>query len=614
MKKPFRLRLQEEGALLADGAMGTEIYRRGVFINQCYDHLNITRPELVKKIHREYVEAGAELIETNTFGANRIKLLPFGLENEVASINLAGVRIAREVAGDRVYVAGSIGPTGKELEPVGLLSENEAFEAFQEQVKFLVEGRVDLIILETFTSLKELEIAYKAVRSITAEIPLIVQMSFRYYGEGRFAGTTPEEFATTASRWEVDAIGTNCGNGPRGVLECVERIVPLAGSKFVSAMPNAGLPEIIKGRTIYMTTPEYFAEYGRRMIQKGVKIIGGCCGTTPEHIKEMRKFIKSIQPRIITVESPKPPEKREIPPKPLKERSRFGELLTRKDHFIISVEIDPPFGISHEKELRAVTELLKGKIDAVNIADGPRAMARMNPIALGKLISERSDVEVIIHYTCRDRNLLGIQMDLIGANALGLKNILAITGDPPKMGDYPDATAVFDIDSIGLITLIQNLNRGLDFAGKFIGEATSFVVGAGCNPGAVNFDVEMERFRKKVEAGAEFIFTQPIYEPSLLERFLDATKEYKDIPIIVGILPLASYRNAEFLHNEVPGMQIPPSIMERMAKAPSKEAQREEGIKIAREMLAYLRKVERVRGVYIFPPFGRYESVLRVLE
>jgi homocysteine S-methyltransferase len=612
MKLDFRKRLEGD-VILADGAMGTELYRRGIFINQCYDHLNITKQDLVKKIHQEYVEAGAEIIETNTFGANRIKLLPFGLEDEVRSINIAGARIAREIAGDRVYVAGSMGPLGKEIEPLGLLSEKEAFEAFLEQAKALVDGGVDLIILETFTSLKELEIAYKAVRSFS-DIPLIVQISFRYYGEGKFSGITPEEFATEASKWNVDAIGTNCGNGPRGVYECIERLIPFAKNKPVSAMPNAGLPEIVKGRTIYLTTPEYFAEYGRRMIQKGVKIVGGCCGTTPAHIKELRKFIKSIQPRIWQIELREVSEKKEIPPPPVEKRSRFGALLKKKNHFIISVEIDPPFGISHEKELKAVTELLKGKIDAVNIADGPRAMARMSPIALGKLIMEKSDVEVIIHYTCRDRNLLGIQMDLIGANALGLRNILAITGDPPKMGDYPDATAVFDIDSIGLIHLIQNLNRGLDFTGKFIGEATSFVVGAGCNPGAVNFDYEIERFKKKIQAGAEFIFTQPVYEPSLLEKFLDATKEFSHIPIIVGILPLASYRNAEFLHNEVPGMQIPPQIMERMAKAPSKEAQREEGIKIAREMLSYLRKVERVKGVYIFPPFGRYESVLRVLE
>lgn len=612
MKVDFRKKLEGE-VILADGAIGTELYRRGIFINQCYDHLNIVRGDIVKKIHREYVEAGAEIIETNTFGANRIKLLPFGLEGEVKEINIAGAKIAREVAGDAVYVAGAIGPLGKELEPLGLLSETDAFNAFLEQAKVLIQGGVDLIILETFTSLKELEIAYKAVRSFS-DIPLIVQASFRYYGEDRFSGITPEEFGECTSKWDVDVIGTNCGNGPRGVLECVEKLIPFVKGKNVSAMPNAGLPEIVKGRTIYMTTPEYFAEYGRRMVQKGVKIIGGCCGTTPEHIKEMRKFIKSIQPKIVQVEVRKPPERKEIPPKEIEKRSRFGELLKKKDHFIISVEIDPPFGLSHEKELKAVTELLKGKIDVVNIADGPRAMARMSPIALGKIIVERSDVQVIIHYTCRDRNLLGIQMDLIGANALGLRNILAITGDPPKMGDYPDATAVFDIDSIGLIHLIQNLNRGLDFTGKFIGEATNFVVGAGCNPGAVNFDVEIERFKRKLEAGAEFIFTQPVYEPSLLEKFLSATEEYSDVPVIVGILPLASYRNAEFLHNEVPGMQIPPSIMERLAKAHSKEAQKEEGIRIAKEMFTYLRKVKRVKGVYIFPPFGRYESVLRVLE
>lgn len=613
MKGNFREEL-ERRVILADGAMGTEIYRRGVFINTNFDMLNISNPTLIKRIHEEYVSAGAEIIETNTFSANRIKLSKYGLEKEVREINYRGALLAKEVAGERAWVAGAIGPTGKHLRPVGILGESEVYEIFEEQILPLLEGGVDILIFETFNDLRELKIAVESARKLNREIPIICSLSFLYYGNDTFVGPSPEEAVREMNGWDVDVIGTNCGNGPRGILDIVEKIVPLSKKKVV-AMPNGGLPEIIDGRLIYMTTPEYFAEYGRRMVAKGVNIIGGCCGTTPEHIKELKKFVKSLLPEkklYIEVQFKKEEEKA-LPVIPLKERSKFGKLLGEK--FLISVEIDPPKGINPENAIKGAKFLAKEGIDAINIADGPRAMARMSPLALGILIKEKvQDIEIILHYTCRDRNLLGMQMDLIGANATGLKNILAITGDPPKMGDYPDATAVFDTDSIGLIKFINMLNRGLDLAGRPLGEQTSLVVGAGCNPGSINIQVEVERFKKKALAGAEFFFSQPIYDPEILFRFLNLTSEFSSLPFFVGILPLTSYRMAEFFHNEVPGMQVPQFVFERLKSAGSSDAQRKEGILIAAEALREAKKHPRVKGVYIFPAGGRYESVIEVLE
>lgn len=611
MKEKFIDAIQER-VILADGAMGTEIYRRGIFINQCYDNLNITDPVLIKEIHEDYIRAGAEVIETNTFGANRIKLQKYGLEEKVREINQRGAEIARSVAKDKCWVAGSIGPTGKRIKPIGILEPIEAREIFKEQASALIEAGVDLIILETFLDLDELEIAYRSVREIDREIPVSAQVSFRYFGEDRFAGPTPEEVARIIETWDVEITGTNCGNGPRGVLDCVERMAQNLRKKKLSAMPNAGLPEIVNGMTIYMATPEYFAEYLRRIVQKGATLVGGCCGIRPEHIKEAAKFIKSITPtRVferISVEE-KPVQVME--PIPLEKRTPFGAKL--KSKFIVSVEIDPPHGLDPKRAIDAVKFLYSNGVDAVNIADGPRAIPRMSALAFATFIRDIG-IDVLIHYSCRDRNLLGIQMDLIGANALGIRNILAVTGDPPKMGNYPDATAVFDIDSIGLIRFIQNLNRGLDFANRPLNERTSFVVGAGFNPGAINIDLEVERFIKKTEAGAEFFFTQPVYDPTLLENFLERIKGTKEVPIIVGILPLASYKNAEFLHNEIPGMQIPASIMKRMASAKTREEQRREGIKIAQEALLGVKKLPRVKGAYIFPSLGHFESVLEIMK
>lgn len=612
MKPPFLEAIQER-ILLADGGIGTEIYARGVFFNRCYDEINLSDPRLIAEIHQDYLRAGADLIETNTFGANRLRLAAYGLEDKVADINRRGVEIALEAAQGRAYVAGAMGPLGKSLKPLGLISKEDAGQAFEEQIEALIESGVDLLILETFSSLEELEIAFRAARALS-DIPIVTQMSFHYFGEEKFSGVTPEQAVKAMESWGVDVGGTNCGNGPQGVLACVERM-RAASSIKLSAMPNAGLPEMVGNRTLYLATPEYMGEYARRFAQQGISLIGGCCGTTPAQIKEMSSFLRSVtKVKTVTVSAPVhgSAEKLQITPAKTEDKSPFGAKLGKK--FMVSVELDPPKGLNPEKAIAGARFLHKHGIDVVNIADGPRAIARMSPMGLAVLVRQQVEMETIIHYCCRDRNLLGMQMDLIAANALGLKNILCITGDPPKMGNYPNATAVFDVDAIGLIGLVSRLNRGIDLGGGFMGEATSLVIGAGCNPGAINLDLEVERYQKKIEAGAEFIFSQPVYDPQLLEVFLKRTEHVPRVPFFVGILPLASYKNAEFFHNEVPGMQIPDEVMERMRRAGSRDEQHQEGIRVARETLAAARTLPRIQGVYIYPPFGKYEAILDVIE
>jgi len=606
MKQPF-LEAIRERILLADGAMGTELYARGVFFNRCFS------PRLIAQIHQDYLKAGSDLIETNTFGANRLRLAAYGLEDKVAEINRRGVEIAREAAQGRAYVAGAVGPLGKSIKPLGLIDREEASRIFSEQIAVLVESGVDLLILETFSNLEELEVAFRAARALS-NLPVVAQLSFHYYGEEKFAGVTPERAVRAMEDWGVDVAGTNCGNGPQGVLECIERMRSASTMKL-SAMPNAGLPEVVGDRTLYLATPEYMGEYARRFAQNGVSLIGGCCGTTPAQIREMGSFLRSVtavKKTLVSVPVQRAGEKPQITPARTEEKSPFGAKLGKK--FMVSVELDPPKGVNPAKSIAGARFLHEHGIDVVNIADGPRAIARMSPMGLALLVQQQVGMETIVHYCCRDRNLLGMQMDLIAADALGLKNILCITGDPPKMGNYPDATAVFDVDAIGLIGLVSRLNQGVDIGGEFMGEATSLVVGAGCNPGAVNLDLEVERYRKKIEAGAEFVFSQPVYDPRLLEEFLQRTDHVKPVPFFVGVLPLASYKNAEFFHSEVPGMQIPAEVMERMRRAGTRDEQRQEGIRIARESLLAARSMPRVQGVYIFPPFGKYEAIVDVIE
>ncbi|MBI4719639.1 MAG: bifunctional homocysteine S-methyltransferase/methylenetetrahydrofolate reductase [Chitinivibrionia bacterium] len=595
--------------LLADGAMGTMLYSKGIFINTCFDDLNITRPQLVEEIHTEYLHAGADILETNTFGANRYKLAAFGIEDRVRDINEAGGRIARAVAGGGAYVAGSIGPLGKPLKPLGNVSTPEALRAFEEQAGALAPF-IDLFCIETIHGLEEVKIAIEAVRACS-DLPIIAQLTFTEEGE-TIMGESPEQVAAALSELDVAAIGCNCSIGPQPMLEIIEKMRPLT-DKPMSAQPNAGAPRIVEGRFLYLTSPEYMAEYAKRFIQSGVSIVGGCCGTTPDHIRAMRNAIRALQPvHIESAERMMPPTSvRAIPEVPFKERSRFAGLMGRK--FLISVEIDPPRGLDSSVPLEGARLMKIGGADAINIADGPRASARMSPMALATLIEQRVGIETILHYCCRDRNLLGMQSDLIGAHAMGLKNILVITGDPPKLGDYPDATAVYDVDSIGLVRIIKAMNNGLDPSGKSLEGVTGFAIGVGANPAAIDMETEVRRFHEKVKAGAEFALTQPVYDPSLLERFLELTAG-SPIPVLVGILPLTSHKNAEFLHNEVPGMHIPQRVRDAMAKAPTGDKARELGIKISQEALAGCRSLPRIAGAYIMPPFGKYDSVLRIMD
>ncbi|MFB3895487.1 MAG: bifunctional homocysteine S-methyltransferase/methylenetetrahydrofolate reductase [bacterium] len=599
----------EEGVLVCDGAMGTMLYAKGIYINRNFDELNIANPELVQRVHREYLDAGAEIIETNTFGANRIKLSAFGLETKVADINRAGVRLVREVVGNKAFIAGSIGPLGKYLEPRGPITADEATYAFKEQITALAESGADLLIFETMTDLAEMQLAVKAAQSV-CKLPIIAQMAFTEEGVTA-AGYTPEEIITELEPMGVAVVGVNCSSGPQPVLEVIERMAKVRHGKL-SAQPNAGQPQMVDGRFLYLASPEYLAEYARRYVTLGVSIVGGCCGTTPEHIRAVKAMVKMLRPpkakpipitAIPVAEAARPVV---VPAKP-EEKSAFGKKLGKQ--FVISVELDPPRGTDPKKVIEGAKELHKAKVDAINVADSPRAMARMSPISLCRLIQEQVGIETIVHVTTRDRNLLGLQSDLIGAFSLGLHNILAVTGDPPKLGDYPNATAVYDVDSIGLVQIIRLLNQGQDLAGNSISPATKFLIGVGANPGSPEFEKEIERYEKKVESGAEYVLTQPIYEVKTFETFLKRVAHLK-MPILIGILPLRSYKHAEFLHNEVPGMSIPDNIRERIRLAG--EDAPKEGIKIAQEALKEAKSM--VAGAYLMPPFNKYDIALDVLQ
>lgn len=611
--KPFLEALVEDG-ILGDGAMGTEIYARGVFLNRSYDELNLSNPTLIRDIHLDYLNAGAELLETNTFTANRPALAAYGLEDKVKEINRAGAKIARDAAKGQAYIAGAVGPLSGTVKSAKILNETEVKEIFAEQIQALIEGGVDLILLETFYNLEELKWAFLAAKSVTKNHPIITQVSLKYEGDDGFKGVQPMEACKLMNQWGVDCIGVNCCNGPVGVLEAI-KLMGAVTKKPLSAFPNAGLPQVKNNRLLYLATPEYMAEHARRLAQAGASLIGGCCGTSPPMIQEMKRYLKALKPAkkievAITVDSTESQKK--LTPLPLEKRSQFGAKLGKK--FLVSVEIDPPKGLDATKAIEGAKFLKENGVDVINIADGPRAMARMSPTALSILIQKHVGMETVIHYCCRDRNLLAMQMDLLGAHAMGLNNVLLITGDPPKMGEYPDATAVFDVDAIGLIHFAHNLNVGLDFANRPIGGQTSLVIGCGCNPGAVDMDLEVERLKKKTEAGAEFVFSQPVYDSKLLDQFLSKCRSFLKIPFFVGVLPLASLKNAEFLHNEVPGMQVPLKVMEMLRSAPSKEAQREVGLIVAKEALREARHMQGVQGAYIFPPFGKYEAVLHLLE
>lgn len=613
--KNFRDLLDSESVYVFDGAIGTRLYDKGVYINRSYDELNVTSPDLVREVHQEYVEAGSDIIQTNTFGATRSKLHPYGLESKLRELNVAAVKLAREAAGDSAFVAGSIGPLGLRIEPFGPTSFEEAKNMYKEQVEALLEGGVDVFVLETFSELPVIEQAIYAVRELS-DLPIIAQMTIQMDGKTAF-GATPEAFTERLDELGVEIIGVNCGMGPSHILSALEKMRAVTNKKL-SAQPNAGLPRDVQGRQFYMGSPEYLAEFARRFVQAGAKFIGGCCGTTPAHIKMMAEAVRSVSPRQAVSEARKQsanvidlkPSGVTVIPK--EERSRWSAKLARGE-FVTSVEVLPPKGCDVQKTIDSIRLLRESGVDAVNIPDGPRAQTRMSAMATAVLVQREVGIEAVLHYCCRDRNLLGMMSDLLGAAALEVHNLLLITGDPPKMGPYPDATAVFDIDSIGLTNMANKLNHGLDLGNNPIGKPASFSIGVGVNPGALNLDEEIRRFEWKVEAGAEYAITQPVFDSDQLRRFLDRISHVR-IPIVAGIWPLISYRNAEFMHNEVPGVNVTPEILERMRAASDqgKEEGRAEGINIARESLLEVRDL--IQGVQVSAPFGNVNYALQVFD
>ena len=614
MARNFIERLKQS-PVLCDGAMGTLLYAKGIFINRCYDELNLSQPELIHAVHHDYLQAGAEIIETNTFGANSFRLARHTLADRVRDINLAGVHVAREAAKSfDVWVAGSMGPLGVRIEPLGKTSFEEARAAFREQAAALVEGGVDLLMLETFGYVEELHQAVLACREVTAKLPVVLpivaQVTIDEDGNC-LDGSDPEAFAARLTEWKVDVLGINCSVGPVAMLDAIERVRAVT-SLPLAAQPNAGMPRSVEGRNIYLCSPEYMATYTPRFVAAGVQLIGGCCGTTPDHIRAMKSALRVDQARGKTAISGAihSSAKLSAPANiPMAERSRLGAKIAAGE-FVTMVEIVPPKGIDIRKEIEGAKFVKSVGVDAINIPDSPRASARMSNQALSLLMQQAVEIEAILHYTCRDRNVLGIQSDLLGAAATGIRNLICITGDPPKMGNYPDATAVFDVDSIGLVNIVHNLNRGLDLGGNPIGAGTSFVIGVGANPGLPNLDEEIKRFEYKVQAGAEYVVTQPVFDISLLENFLKRIAHCR-IPVIAGIWPLVSARNAEFMKNEL-RVSVPDEILNRMTRVSSPEAARAEGVAIAREMLRAVR--DRVQGAQISAPQGRYAAAVDVLE
>ena len=601
----------KQSPVLCDGAMGTLLYAKGIFINRSYDELNLSQSDLIRGIHHEYLQAGAEIIETNTFGANSFRLARHSIADKVRDINRAGARLAREAAKSfDVWVAGSVGPLGTRIEPLGKTSFQEARDSFREQIEALVEGGVDLLILETFGYLEEIHQAIQAAKDVSKSIPIVAQVTIDEDGNC-LDGSDPETFAPKLAEWGADVIGCNCSVGPVAMLDAIER-VRAATSLPLAAQPNAGIPRSVEGRNIYLCSPEYMASYARKFVAAGVRVVGGCCGTTPDHIRTMKSALRVGEARGKTASAhitgtqtaPKA-----VPAVPLANRSALGAKLATGD-FVTMVEIVPPKGIDIMKEVEGARFLKSVGVDAVNIPDSPRASARMSNQALSLLIQREVGIDAILHYTCRDRNVLCIQSDLLGAAAVGIRNLICITGDPPKMGNYPDATAVFDVDAIGLVNIVRSLNHGLDLGGNPIGTGTGFVIGVGANPGLTDLDEEVRRFEYKVEAGAEYAVTQPVFDLRLLENFLRRI-EHCRIPVIAGIWPLVSVRNAEFMKNEL-RVSVPDSILERMARAQTPEAARAEGVAIAREMLIAARQT--VQGAQISAPMGRYSSAVDVLE
>jgi homocysteine S-methyltransferase len=611
--RPF-LEALDERVLVCDGAMGTMLYAKGVFINRCFDSLNLMSADTVAEIHQDYARAGADVLETNTFGANRIKLRGFGLGDHVREINVEGVRIARKASREQAYVAGAIGPLGVRIEPWGKMGTDEAQSYFREQAEALLEGGVDLFILETFRDLHECGAAIAAVRSVST-LPIVAQMTIEDDGN-TLDGAPPEQFAPQLEKYGADVIGVNCSIGPAHMLETVERIASITRARL-SAQPNAGRPRDIEGRNIYLSSPEYMASYARRFVLQGVRLVGGCCGTTPEHIRQMKAAIKQATAAGSDrtrpgVPSDSPPGISDLPTVslvPRAEKSQLGAALAA-GRFATIIQLLPPKGHVGDDLVDQARALKIRGIDVISIPDGPRG-PRMSALSLAVLVQQRAGIETVLQYSCRDRNLLGMQSDLLGAHAMGVRNLVVVTGHARMVGDYPDATGVFDVDSVGLTNVISRLNRGLDIGGQAIGAPTGFHVGVMINPGAENLDSEVRRFEYKVEAGAEFVITRPVFDPATFER-LHKRIAPAGIPILAGLWPFESVLNAEFMANEVPGVLVPEAVLERMRTAEDGAAATAQGIAIARETLLAIQGM--VQGVHVSAPGGRIEVALAVLD
>ncbi|HEY7334427.1 MAG TPA: bifunctional homocysteine S-methyltransferase/methylenetetrahydrofolate reductase [Bryobacteraceae bacterium] len=604
-------------SLVADGAMGTSLYARGPFANRCLDELNLSLPALVRDVHREYARAGAEILETNTFGANRKRLESFGFADKVRRINQAGVRIAREAANaaSRAFVAGAVGPLGVRLEPLGATTREQARAIFREQIETLMGAGVDLLMLETFRDLAELHEAILAARE-AAGPDLVIAAHLSIEDDGSLAdGASTEEFTRRLDEWPVDIVGLNCSSGPKAILENVEKMAAWT-AKPLSVLPNAGLPVPLEGRNVYLCSPAYMANYARRFLRMGVKIVGGCCGTTPEHIKEIKDQARNLEsvamdaPAATEIPAPARSSRHaELEKVPFAKKSDLAAKLAA-GRFVTLVEILPPRGLDASKEIEGAKLCKQAGIDCVNVPNGPRASARLSASVLCQLIHQQAGMETLLHFCCRDRNVLSIQSDLMGAHAIGIPNLLCITGDPPRSGGYPDATAVFDVDSIGLVAMVNNLNRGLDLGGNPMGSQTALTIGVGANPAAIDIDEELRRFEAKVKAGAEFVVTQPVFNADLLEAFQKRIEQYK-IPLIAGIWPLASFRNAEFMTNEL-RLPVPTEYMSRMSVAPAGAAARAEGTAIARELVQRVRPL--AAGIQISAPGGDYGLAVEVAK
>jgi homocysteine S-methyltransferase len=613
--KPF-LDAIDERVLVCDGAMGTMLYAKGVFINRCFDALNLAEPARVAEVHREYVRAGADVIETNTFGANRIKLRGFGLADSLRDINVEGARLAKAAAGGQAYVAGAIGPLGIRIEPWGRTGKDEAEAYFREQAEALVAGGVDLFILETFRDVTELRAAIAAIRGICA-LPIVAQMTIEEDGNS-LDGAPPEQFAPALAPY-ADVVGVNCSIGPAPMLETIERMSTITQARL-AAQPNAGRPRDVEGRNIYLSSPEYIASYARRFMTHGVRLVGGCCGTTPEHIRQIKTAVKAFAPEAArNVARDRLPQaavsaapvvvvSEGVPPVPLAQRSQLARALAER-RFATIVELTPPKGCVGDSMIERARVLKSHGVDVVHIPDGPRG-ARMSALSLAVLIQQQASVEAVLQYSCRDRNLLGMQSDLLGAHAMGIRDVMLVTGDVRSVGDYPDATAVFDIDSIGLTNVVARLNRGLDIGAQPIGSPTAFHIGVQVNPGAEDLDAEIRRFDYKVEAGAEFAVTTPVFDVATFERFAARIASAR-IPIILGLWPFESVLNAEFMANEVPGVQVPEPVLERMRRADGAEGALAEGVAIAHELGSALKGA--IHGVHVAAPSGQIESALQVI-